>query len=534
MRITIGQIIDSLNDSRFSEDIFWNVKEHGTFESAKPFRADDDLCPQYAYICKPTDLPTLEERADSLGEHFFIFGQAEQLSAEEISKTPLSAAFVSGAEPIDLLDEIQSAQLVLSKWDEELSREFIAGAGLQELLDVSQDVLVNPLIMLDPAMKVLAYSGNIAPDDTTFLRTVALGFTPPEIMGQLIEKDYGQYIRDYSDETSYRALDSISKYAGGFRYIKNGDLIAAGIIVHCSVRPFTQGLIDTLEHFAKRISVLFEDTCPARSFDPQAKNFPYEKYFRYLLEGRAVDEEIAKSISNAFSYPFEAGFNLFVLTNAKQVPPDYMLTQVLEAMPDAKCILFEGHIVGITAFKSKYRSEDEYNAALQQTMEMLTQHLGCYCGFSRKFSNHMWVHAAYIQARTSVELGIRFLEDKNIYNTFHMSVTPRKRVLFYEDLYLHHMAHCCSREMQIESLCAPELLRLLEYDKNNNTDNYKILYIYLESTRNATEAGKLLHMHRNNVNYRIRRIQELFDINLENSRMCLKIQTSFRVLDLLQ
>ena len=78
-----------------------------------------------------------------------------------------------------------------------------------------------------------------------------------------------------------------------------------------------------------------------------------------------------------------------------------------------------------------------------------------------------------------------------------------------------------------------EMLDLLEYDKKNNTDNYHILYTYLQSNRKTTEAAKVLHMHRNNVTYRVKRIEELFGLDLEDPQMRLKVQYSFCILDLL-
>ena len=82
-------------------------------------------------------------------------------------------------------------------------------------------------------------------------------------------------------------------------------------------------------------------------------------------------------------------------------------------------------------------------------------------------------------------------------------------------------------------MCAPQILTMLRHDKEKGTDNYKVLYTYLENDRVTSEAAQLLHMHRNNVNYRIKRIEELFGLNLSDSEERLRIQMSFRILDLM-
>ena len=66
---------------------------------------------------------------------------------------------------------------------------------------------------------------------------------------------------------------------------------------------------------------------------------------------------------------------------------------------------------------------------------------------------------------------------------------------------------------------------LMDYDRQHNTNNLQLLYTYLRCERKATETGQLMHMHRNNVVYRIGRIEEMLGLSLEDPevRLCLTV-----------
>ena len=59
-----------------------------------------------------------------------------------------------------------------------------------------------------------------------------------------------------------------------------------------------------------------------------------------------------------------------------------------------------------------------------------------------------------------------------------------------------------------------------------------MLYAYLVSERRATAAGKLLHMHRNNVLYHISRIEDLLGIDLNDYWTRMKLSLAYHFFEL--
>ena len=54
---------------------------------------------------------------------------------------------------------------------------------------------------------------------------------------------------------------------------------------------------------------------------------------------------------------------------------------------------------------------------------------------------------------------------------------------------------------------------IAESDSSARTDNYDFLYTFLECERKTSVTANVLHMHRNNVRYRIDRIEQQFGID---------------------
>ena len=91
---------------------------------------------------------------------------------------------------------------------------------------------------------------------------------------------------------------------------------------------------------------------------------------------------------------------------------------------------------------------------------------------------------------------------------------PRAKYRF--DRELKHLKEVIVENVDTRSLLHPALGKLAEYDRNNQSDMLETLKVYLDSDRNAQRCANLLYLHRNSLQYRVRRIQEIADVDLEN------------------
>ena len=81
----------------------------------------------------------------------------------------------------------------------------------------------------------------------------------------------------------------------------------------------------------------------------------------------------------------------------------------------------------------------------------------------------------------------------------------------------------------IVGLIHPEVQKLIDYDKKHHTDFSETLRVYLEHERSQSKTAAALNLHRNTLTYRLQRIRELLNADLEDPDVRLHLQLSFRL-----
>ncbi|QQK07531.1 helix-turn-helix domain-containing protein [Miniphocaeibacter halophilus] len=83
----------------------------------------------------------------------------------------------------------------------------------------------------------------------------------------------------------------------------------------------------------------------------------------------------------------------------------------------------------------------------------------------------------------------------------------------------------------IEMAIPEEVIALKNYDKDKNSELLKTLYYYLIEERSLIKASKQMDVHRNSIVYRINKVNELVDIDLEKSTSRQNILIALEILD---
>lgn len=70
---------------------------------------------------------------------------------------------------------------------------------------------------------------------------------------------------------------------------------------------------------------------------------------------------------------------------------------------------------------------------------------------------------------------------------------------------------------------------ILKYDKDNNTEFTETLRVYLEEGENTANTIQRLYIHRNTLQYRLHRIEEILKHSLKNSEELINLQIAFKI-----
>ena len=85
-----------------------------------------------------------------------------------------------------------------------------------------------------------------------------------------------------------------------------------------------------------------------------------------------------------------------------------------------------------------------------------------------------------------------------------------------KDSALAFLTSKITSSIDTEDLLHPAIAKLARYDQVNQSNLLHTLKVYLENDRNAQRCANLLYLHRNSLQYRVRRIQEIAGINLDD------------------
>ena len=127
----------------------------------------------------------------------------------------------------------------------------------------------------------------------------------------------------------------------------------------------------------------------------------------------------------------------------------------------------------------------------------------------------MEVSRSYSQARQALRIGLTMMPETNIY--------------CYEDLGLYKLFFNLAGTRELQEFCQETIEPLIEYDRKNNSDYYHTLEYYLESNGSVRQTADELFIHRNTLNYRLRRIEEILDQDLSDSEARLKLVLALRI-----
>lgn len=102
-------------------------------------------------------------------------------------------------------------------------------------------------------------------------------------------------------------------------------------------------------------------------------------------------------------------------------------------------------------------------------------------------------------------------------------------VRYCKDLALPFLLRSLREEPSTQDMLHPAISIITHYDANHNTRLMDTLHAYLDARYNQVEAAKSLHVHLNTFKYRLKRIEEVADLDFRNKADMLYLQLSFEL-----
>ncbi|MCQ2440056.1 MAG: helix-turn-helix domain-containing protein [Oscillospiraceae bacterium] len=145
------------------------------------------------------------------------------------------------------------------------------------------------------------------------------------------------------------------------------------------------------------------------------------------------------------------------------------------------------------------------------------EELGATCGVSSVGNDFFSMHTYKTQAAMAARLGAK--------------ARPGERVHLFSDYALDYIISNATLSFPPENVLHPCLYTLSQYDRENNSEFCKTLRVYMQCQYNVLRASSMLYVHRSTFSVRLKRIESLCGIDLEDERTRLHILLSFYIMD---
>lgn len=238
-------------------------------------------------------------------------------------------------------------------------------------------------------------------------------------------------------------------------------------------------------------------------FIRNTKGFNYEYFLKDLLDGKIATGKPFLDRLDYVGSEFSGNMYCLVIETARSSSTlnTYHIRNLFESLfPNSKTLMYSGEIIGIL---SMYKNQFLSNKYLDNAIKICKEN-DLYAGLSNCFQNIIEIPEYYKQALRAIELGICTVDNPNLF--------------LYEDYYLEHMKNIFVQKESSKTFCHPKMKLLLDYDKKHDSELAYTLYMYLIHERNIAAASTAMHMHRNSLVYRIKKINLLIGDNYESYR----------------
>ena len=397
----------------------------------------------------------------------------------------------------------------------QLLHNLLSCKELQDILNTGRSVYPHPLILCDLTHRVLAITDEPEIDHAPWKEIHAKGGIPLDKVGEPATLD------------CYRR--SMELGCGQVQPSKHGEpmMLRRALGSGKQIIGYLDSPCYSADHFSEYDHSLFNviaDLCNLRmqkdgSYHQSPENV-MEFFITDLMAGRITNEHLIEERFKYFHWNLRTP--LYIITarhiyTGSEPPPISVLQNIRERVA-AEFPLFTTFLYGD---QIKCIVPDSASGALDRTkikkLETLLRKEGLVAGISRPLRHLKEFSIFNLQSEKALELGLL--------------LRPKTALHFYDNMVVFHALEYCSSQIDAITLVHSATYTLAEYDREHQTNLLESLEAYLRCNMSVPDAANMLSIHRNTMTYRINKIRELVDVDLDNSETAFHLLFSYHVLE---
>lgn len=374
------------------------------------------------------------------------------------------------------------------QWDKNFHLTLLRGGTMQDLLDLSRDILTHPMVVLDRNFSLLGEFRSGEVKDELMNEILKAGYVTPQVMTRLRQDGLISTSETASNPliNYYCITPNDCYYSMMYRFTVNNHIVGYALIFRNRVHPKTNYLY-LMNMVAENLELFFQqERYTSRSF---LEN--YEVFLIEILENPSIPQ---KQFEDQLSYipglTMDGCFTLAQLTytNVSELPFSFLSWNLRNSFPSIRPFVYENQIymlkLNVDTASGNHFFTDEEEALFRN---LLKNHEFT-CTISNTFFSLMDLPTAVTQCKETLKLS---------------GVVPNSFFTFDNVTFQYILRNLKKDSMKL--IESPHYHLLKQYDQKHNTDLCEIYIEYLKNGRNINQTASAIFMHRNTVFNKIKK-----------------------------
>lgn len=386
-----------------------------------------------------------------------------------------------------------------------------ATGGLQDVVEAGRAITGCNILLGDPILAVIAAACEADTEGWSWEDFIQAGYAP-----------------DFQEEVSFsreKRLFFTPQREGWYGTLPNSaythillDLHnTKGTCCHLSVSHKDAGVLqDNME----LVDVMSQALLAVinRTVEESDNRISMERFLGRLLEGGLREEEMLEIRARLMDFPTEGFFALLTVDIGSYRPSENSLSTVvgrLERFGGGASIIHGQRLVFLQSYATEEELEDEER---RKEMAACLKENGLTGARSRAFFTLRDVPLHFRQTEELLRLSY---------------VARQESLLEFSRMASYLLAGKLPQEERRLSACHPVIRRLAELDQESKFGYLETLKAYLLCGQRGALACQRLHIHRNTLDYRLRKLEEQVPIDWTDGELMFQLYFSIQLLEVL-
>ena len=469
-----------------------------SYRSIRLYHGQQELHPDVLYLLKPTE--------DRFPTDLYSY----------ICAAPKPGAanhFICPGRPDEqIMDFILELFTTYQQWEQMIDQLIFRKDGLQELCQLGARLLENPVCIHDDWFMMIAMSQNMAQTMAPeYIASSTKGFIPKMILDDF--RHDSEYLETYSyrDAQIWKRTESTPEAL--YVNLWEGTVYRGRLLVLHSNRPFKQLDFILAEVLTQRAVFLLRQQYLGEQRILQSM----DDVVYSLVQGKQMEPADMTQLLNMLNWRKNDRF-LCIRVKPQQYEGKTVMEHVLHS--DLFRIFPEGYILfsGDEQCVILNLTRDPVSGAMiRHRLAPLCRDYCLYAGISSPVTDIHDLHLAYFQAQVAMDQAFRLHSDKWI--------------IHFADCAMEHMLQTMDSPLPTWCLVSPELQAMVEHDRDKGTQYFETFREYLLNERDIPKTSEKLIIHRTTLLYRLKKIQSMMNVNLEDPWERLYMMLSLWILE---